>query len=95
MSTLVSLKDSLRSRTNIMETLLGRITLLVQDLAQHIEYTDYIKRINELYFEATSSLLTIGSEQRNDIEPTELTTFKSSMANIETKTSTSNAALYA
>ena len=65
-----------------METLLVRRTMPFQDLAQHMKCTDYIKRINQLYFEAT----------RN---PTELAAFKASMANNETRTSTSNAALYA
>ena len=66
-----------------METLLVRRTMPFQDLAQHMKCTDYyIKRINELYLEAT----------RN---PTELAAFKASMANNETRTSTSNAALYA
>ena len=59
-----------------------------------MECTDYIKRFNELYFEATSNLLDIGSEYKNDIDPTELAACKASMANIETKTSISNAALY-
>ena len=60
-----------------------------------MECTDYIKRINKLYFEATINLLDIGSEYKDNIDPTELAAFKASMANIETKTSTSNAALYA
>ena len=48
MSTLVSLKESLRSRTSFKETLLGRITMPIEDLAQQKENTDYIKSINEL-----------------------------------------------
>ena len=68
--------------------------MTIQDLALHMECTDFIKRINELNFEATSNLLYVGSEHKNDIDPTELAAFKASMATIVTKTSTYNAALY-
>ena len=78
-----------------METLLGWITMPIQNLAQHMECTDYIKRINELNLEVTSNLLDIESEYKDDIDSTELAAFKASMANIESRTSTSNASLYA
>ena len=79
MATLANLKSSLRSKTSLMETILGRIKMPIQNLAQHMECTDYIKRINELYFEATSNLLDIGSEYKGDIDPTELAAFIASI----------------
>ena len=79
MSTLANLKSSLRNRTRAMETLLGRITIPIQNLAQEMECTEYIKRINEMDFESNSNLLDIESEHKNNIEATELATFKASL----------------
>ena len=95
MSHLANLKSSLRNRTRAMETLLGRITIPIQNLAEEMECTGYIKRINEMDFEANSNFLDIESEHKNNIDATELAAFKASLASIQTRTSSSNAALYA
>ena len=78
-----------------METLLGRITTPIQNLTQHMQCTDYIKRINELDFEANNDLLTFEAEYKDDIDPTELAAFKTSMVNIESRTSASDTSLCA
>ena len=83
MATLTDLKGSLCSRTSTMETILSLDNLPpVQNLAQHMDYTDCVERLNKLYFEATSTLVTIELEHRNYIDPTELATLKTLMANI-------------
>ena len=81
MSDLTSLKSSLRSRVHTIEVLLGTMTTPVQNLAQEIEHTGYIKRINEMTFEANGNLLDIKAEHGNDIEAPELVAFKTSLAN--------------
>ena len=87
MSNLARLKSSLRARIHTIEVLLGRMTAPVQTLTQKLEYTDTIKRINELTFEANTNLLDIEAEHGNDIEAPKLAAFKTSLANIESRTS--------
>ena len=60
-----------------------------------MQCTDYIRRINELDFEANNNLLTIEAEFKNDIDPVELADFKTSMANIESRTSAADTSLCA
>ena len=95
MSTLASLRSSLRNRVHTIEVLLGTMTTPVQNLAQEIEHTGYIKRINEMTFEANGNLLDIEAEHGNDIEAPKLAAFKTSLASIEGRTSTANTNLCA
>ena len=60
-----------------------------------MEYAGYIKRINKMSFEANTNLLDIEAEHKNDIKAPELAASKASLASIESRTSTANAALCA
>ena len=70
MSTLARLKSSLRNRVHTIEVLLGTMTTPVQNLAQEIEYTGYIKRINEITFEANGNLLDIEERKPSPVTNT-------------------------
>ena len=48
MATLTDLKGRLCSRISIMETILSLVNLPVQNLAQHMDYTDCVERLNKL-----------------------------------------------
>ena len=78
-----------------MESLLGRITAPIQSPTQHMQCTNYVRRINELDFEANNDLLTIEKMFKNNIDPVELAEFKTSMANIESRTSAADTSLCA
>ena len=67
MSNLARLKRGFRARVYTIEVLLRRMTAPVQTLTQKLEYTDTIKRINELKFEANTNLLDIEAKHGNDI----------------------------
>ena len=86
MSTLASLKSSLRNQVHTIEVLLGTITTPIKNLAQEIECNGYIKRINEMTLEANGNLLDIKAEHGNDIEAPELAASRTSLANIEGRT---------
>ena len=60
----------------------------VQNLAQEIEHADYVKRINDLTFEANTNLLDIEIKQGSNIEAAKLTALRASLNNIELKMST-------
>ena len=83
MSTLASLRSSLRNRVHTIEVLLG--TIPVRYLAQEIVYTGYIKRINKMTFEAND----IEAELWNDIEAPKLAAFKTSNTPVPLKASPS------
>ena len=59
MSTLARLKSSLNYRVCTIEALLGTMTTPVKNIAQEIGHAGYIKRINDLTFEANINLLDI------------------------------------
>ena len=52
---------------------LGTITTPVQNLAQEIEHTGYIKWINKMTFEANRNLLDIEAEHGDDIKAPKIT----------------------
>ena len=93
MSTLASLKSILRTSIHTAKVLLGTATTPVQNRAQEFVHSEYIEIINDLTFKATTSLLEIEAKHRNDIDATELATFRTSLTNIEHKTSTDYTAL--
>ena len=88
LSNLASLKSSPRSRVHTIEVLLGNMPARVQNLAQEMEHTDYIKRINDMTFEANNNLLYIEAEHMDHIKATELAVFRTSITNVEDKMST-------
>ena len=50
-----------------------------------MEHADYIKRINDLTFEANNNLLDIEAEHVDNIKATELVAFRTSLTNVEDK----------
>ena len=64
------------------------MTTPVQNKNQEIERTEQIEKINELTSEANTNLIDNEAEHGNDIEATELATFRTTLTNIEGKTST-------
>ena len=88
MSSLSRLKSRLRSRIYTTELLLATMTTPVQNLAQELEHTDNINRINDLTLETNTDFLDIEVEHKDDIDATELDGFRTSMANMECRTST-------
>ena len=51
--------SSLSGRITNMETILSRVSIQLQNLAQHMMYTEYVKRLREIQFDAKNSLTTI------------------------------------
>ena len=92
MSTLASLKSSLNNRVHTIEVLLGTMTTPVQNQDQEIVRTEQIKKINELMSEANTNLMNIEAEHRDDIETSELATFRTALTIIKGKASTHNLA---
>ena len=64
------------------------MTTPVQDLAQELEYTVHINRINDLTLKANANFLDIAIEHKDDIDITELDGFRTSMTNMKHRTST-------
>ena len=90
MSNLARLRSSLRARIHTIEVLLERMTAPVQNLTQSFEYTDTINRINGLTFEENTSMLDIKAEHGSDIDTSKLADFRTSLTNIESRTSATN-----
>ena len=53
-----------------------------------MEHADFIKRINDLTFEANNNLLDIEAEHVDDTKATQLAAFRTSLNNVEDKMST-------
>ena len=88
MSDLSRLKSRQQSTIYATELLLAAMTTPVQDLAQELEYTVHINRINDLTLETNADFLDIAIEHKDDIDITELDDFRTSMTNMKHRTST-------
>ena len=93
MSHLPQLKSRLRSRIHAMEDLLAEMTTPVQNPAQELLYTEYIRRINNMTLEANTNSLDIEAKYKNDIDTTKLDNLRASITNIELKTSATHVGL--
>ena len=76
-----------------MEVLLAEMTTPVQNPAQELAYSEYIRRINDMTFKANTDFLDIEADYKNDIDAAELDDFRTSITNIEHKTSATYADL--
>ena len=94
MSTLASLKSTLRTSNHTAKVLLGTATTPIQNQAQELIHSEYIERIHNLIFKAYASLLEIEAVHRSDIDAKDLATFRTSLTSIEHNTSTAYTALY-
>ena len=90
---LANLESGLRGRIYTIEVLIGLITTPVQTLTQEFDHTKIIKRIDELLFETNIILLDIKTKYGEDIDTAELIALRTSLTNIERKTSIANTAL--
>ena len=63
------------------------MTTPVQNLTQELKHTAHINRINDLTLQTNADFLNITIEHEDDIDATELDGFRTSMANIERRTS--------
>ena len=59
MADIISCRSSLLGRITNMETIISRVSIQLQNLAQHMMYTEYVKRLIEIQFDAKNSLTTI------------------------------------
>ena len=71
-----------------METLLETMTIPIQNQDHEIISNKQLKKINELLSEANTNLTDIETEHRDDIETSKLATFRTTLTNIKSKTST-------
>ena len=76
-----------------MEVLLAEMTTPVQNPAQELLYTEYIRRINGMTLEANTDSLDIEAKCKNDIDTTEFDNLRASITNIERMTSATHVGL--
>ena len=81
----------LSTLVTITEFLLTKMTTLVQNPAQELAYSEYIRRINDMTLKANTYYLDIKADYKNNIDAAKLDDFRTSLKNIEPKTPTTYA----